>query len=170
MTARGWQPLLADGVRAPQSALDALDEAVARLPDARLLAVRVLTADGPSTRYGEGWPELFDKARVVRATADRVVAVRAVRAGCLLVRDDVRMRHGVPPSGRWGADLAWSARVLRGGGYLVTDAFGHTCSRDLGRATQVFGHLRLLAQPGLTTVERLWLAYRLPRRLAGRRP
>jgi len=87
--------------------------------------------------------------------------VRAVPAGSLLVREDVLARHGEPPEHPWGADLAWSAAVLRGGGgYLAPESVAvRADGQRPRRGEELRGRARLLALPGLTAVERLWLAY-----------
>lgn len=111
-----WQWLLADGAQPEPGAREALEAAAAARPDARLVGSRLL---GPGA---QPWPELFAKDRAIAAARDRLLAVRALPAGSLLVREDVLGRHGAPPQ-RWGPDLAWSAEVLRdGGGYLAPES------------------------------------------------
>lgn len=136
----GFRWIVADGVMPRPGAREALEAAAARMPDARVLACRV--PDGP-----EPWPELFARERAIDAARARLLAVRAVPPGALLVRDDV-------PA---GSGLRWSAGVLRdGGGYLVPDAVADWPGAPRIRRRE---HLRLAAAPGLTVVERLWQAY-----------
>ena len=150
-----WRWLLADGAQPQAGALEALEAAAAARPDARLVGSRLL---GPGA---EPWPELFAKERAIAAARDRLLAVRALPAGSLLVREDVLAEHGEPPLRPWGADLAWSAAVLRdGGGYLApASVVRRPASAAAGRLAQLRGRARLAAAPGLTPPERLWLAY-----------
>lgn len=151
----GWRWLLAPGCVPEPGAREALEAAAAARPDALVVASRLI---GSGT---EPWPELFARDRALAAARHRLLAVRAVPAGSLLVREDVLATHGGPPDAPWGADLAWSGRVLRdGGGYLAPHSVVRRPWRPApGRVEEMRGRARLVLLPGLTPVERLWLAY-----------
>ena len=142
-----WRWLLAPGAEPDPDAEEALRSAAARRPDALVVSSRV---HGPGT---EPWPELFDRERALTAARDGLLALRAVPAGSLLVREDVLAAHGEPH----GPGLAWSLRVLgAGGGYLAPESVVRwPGAPSLGR----LGRLRLALLPGLAANERLWLAY-----------
>jgi len=150
-----WRWLLADGARPEPGAREALEAAAAARPDARLVGSRLLGSGA------QPWPELFAKDRAIAAARDRLLAVRALPACSLLVREDVLAEHGEPPLRPWGADLAWSAAVLRdGGGYLAPESVVRRPDVTApGRLAQLRGRARLAVVPGLTPPERLWLAY-----------
>lgn len=138
--------LVADGVQPRPGAREALEAAAARRPDARIVASRVI---GPGAAP---WPELFDRERAIDAARDGLLAIRAVPAGSLLVRDDV-------PGAPQGADLTWSAAALRdGGGYLAPDSL---VDWPAAPAARLGDRGRLATTPGLTVTERLWTAYRV---------
>ena len=155
-----WRWLLADGARPEPGAREALEAAAAARPDARLVGSRLLGSGA------QPWPELFAKDRAIAAARDRLLAVRALPACSLLVRGDVLAEHGEPPLRPWGADLAWSAAVLRdGGGYLAPRSVVRRAEWVAagGRMALLRGRARLVVVPGLTPPERLWLTFLLAR-------
>lgn len=138
-----WRWLVAPGAQPRPGAREALEAAAQRRPDALIVSSRVLGGPDP-------WPELFDRDRAIDAARDRLLAVRAVGAGSLLVRGDV-------PGEPQGADLTWSARVLRaGGGYLAPES---VVDWPDGPVPSRADRWRLARLPGLTASERLWLTY-----------
>lgn len=142
-----WRWFVADGVSPRPGTREALEAAAERVPDARIVAARVQGGADPL-------PELFRRDRALRAARARLLAVRAVPPGCLLVRDDVLAAHGEPPRVPW--DLSWSTAALRdGNGYLVPDAWADAPPVR----TPWRSRARLVLLPGLTATERLWLAY-----------
>lgn len=172
MTPTGWRWLVAAGWELPAASREAVEAAAGRVAGARLLTPQPVGPDGAPSAAHAPWPDLLDKERAVAAATQRLMPVRAVHAGCLLVREEVLAVHGPPPrQGRLGADLAWSAGVLReGGGYLVPGAAVRTPARERTPAGRAWATGRLLGTAGLTPPERLWLAYLLLRpRAAARR-
>lgn len=172
MTPAGWRWFVAADWELPGTARAAVEEAAAEVPGARLLAPQAVGPNGDPSPAHAPWPELFDKEHAVRAATRRLMPVRAVHAGCLLVREEVVAAHGPPPrQGRFGADLAWSAEVLAGGGgYVVPGVAARAPARERTASARAVITGRLLGVAGLSAPERLWLAYLLLRPRAASRP
>lgn len=146
-----WRLVVADGVVPDPGALEALHAARARVPDAVVLAAKVVLPDGSLDPGSEPWPRILDKDAAIDAAREGLVAVRAAPPGALLVRD------AIAPT------LASTAAALagRGRGYLVPAAVARrqTPSPAVSRRER----LRLLRAPHWSREERLWQLFMLAR-------
>lgn len=115
-----WAWLVQDVTPAPD-ALDVLLEAAARLPDAVLLAAKVLRPDG-SLHFVPAWPHYGRVSDIVEAAPARALPLREASFHGVLVRTAVIDEVG-PPLDHPAAAREWTARILRTRpGYLVPAA------------------------------------------------
>ena len=145
-----WRFVVADGVEPAPDCLEELQAARARVPDAVLIAAKVVLPDGSLDPASEPMPRILDKQEAVDAAALRLLAIRAARPGALLVRD------GAEP------DLFTTAALLRNGrGYLAPEA---VATRSTPRPIEPLRErLRLLRAPHWTREERLMQLFGLLR-------
>ncbi|HEX8104364.1 MAG TPA: hypothetical protein VF533_17240 [Solirubrobacteraceae bacterium] len=151
-----WLWLLEDDAVPAPDALAELLAAAERLGDdpAPVLLTGLVTGSEP-------WPRWGDKAVEVRAAERGLVAVRAARAGSLLLRRDALARQGLLGARlrAAGDDLALTGRLLaREAGYLVPRS---TARRTAPAAapSELGARLKMLAAPSWTPPERLWIAF-----------
>jgi hypothetical protein len=150
----GWVWLVDPAVAPEDDALDRLLAArddLGHLPEPVMLASRVLTASGA---YDPAFAPVFNVRNpdlAVAAVERRLVSLRVLRPGSLLVR-----RHAGLPT---GDGLEWSARLLRHEpGYLVPASV----AMSRGAALPWFrGRVDLLLGDALDTYEKPWFAFRL---------
>jgi hypothetical protein len=153
-----------DGSAIPRpSALAALLAAAERLAAAAattpiLLASRIVAGDGTLAAAHNPLAPQDRTAVAVRTAASRVLHVRAVSGGSLLVRADVAA--ALPPAGSApSAMLAWTARMLRDGeGFLVPDSVALARRPDASLVLRTRVVTRLLLGSALRPRERLRLA------------
>lgn len=146
-----WRWVVEPGVEAAPDALEELHRARAMRPDATLLASRVVLPDGGLDPASEPMPRILDKAETIEAARDGLLAVRAVRPGSLLVREDLAAR--LERSSR-GQVLAQTAAALTAGrGYLAPRSVA--VRREPVPAESRRARLRLVTAPFWTREERL---------------
>jgi hypothetical protein len=124
--AQGAQWLwLLDGSALPRP--DALERLAGRtvaagLPAPVLLASRVVDAAGVAAPGHAPWPRRMVTELTLRSAVERLLPLRAARAGSLLVRAEAIRGPAADLAGP-GAALEWTGRLLREGmGYLVSDS------------------------------------------------
>jgi hypothetical protein len=164
-----WVWLL-DGTAIPRpGCLAELLAALERLPrDPRLLASRVVGPDGTLAQAHAPIAPQDQTAVAVETVPARVLHVRAVTAGSLLLRaQDARGASAGPV-----AALAWTAALLRdgGGGFLVPASVADARRPRLTAAEQVDLARRLLTGGALRGRERLRFAAELAEHARVRRP
>ena len=153
MAPDAWRFVVADGVEPEPGCLEALQAARARVPDAVLVAARVVLPDGTLDPASEPMPRILDKEEAIAAARHRLLAIRAARPGALLVRGDA------------GADLASTAALLAAGrGYLAPEAVA--VRRRPAPRERLADRLRLLRAAHWSREERLMQLFTL---VAGRR-
>ena len=110
-TPSGWRFVVDEGVEPAPDCLERLQAARALVPDAVLIAAKVVLPDGSLDPGSEPVPRILDKEEAVEAARLRLLALRAARPGAMLLRD------GAKPG------LASTAALLAGGrGYLAPEA------------------------------------------------
>ena len=167
-----WVWLL-DGTVVPEPrALEALLEAIGRvdlLPNPVLLTSKVIAADGSPDSRSLPVPHIADPDLDFSAFDSRVLAVRVVRRGSLLVHRRGIERCGLPNLGFvfFGDDLVWTARLLRPEpGLLVPSSVvvrrppSERADARRRRASVLSG-ARLLLSDGLELAEKPWFGGRL---------
>jgi hypothetical protein len=162
-----WVWLL-DGSALPEpAALERLLEALDRLeplPSPILLASKVVGPDGSPDPGSLPAPRVVNTELAAAAAERRVLPVRIVRHGSLLVH-----RRALPARASADRDLAWSAGLLRDeAGYMVPASVAvreapRPVRRELGP------RLRLLAGGALARGEKPRFALRLAEEAAGAR-
>jgi GT2 family glycosyltransferase len=171
-----WLWLLDDSALPEPPALEALLDALGRLgplPPPSLLASRVITAAGGLDRGSLPVPEVRDPDDTLAAFKQRLLAVRLVRGGSLLLKREALERHRLPRPGcrRVRDDLAWSARLLRHEpGLLVPDSVATARAGGEDDREEVRRLRRLLLSDGLAGREKLFFAVRLVEALFGSTP
>jgi predicted component of type VI protein secretion system len=137
-----WRFVVDEGVEPAPDCLERLQAARARVPDAVLVAARVVLPDGSLDPASEPMPRILDKQEAVDAARERLLAIRAARPGAMLVRGDGE------------ADLAGTAALLAGArGVLAPEA---VAVRTAPKAREPLrARLRLLREPHWTREERL---------------
>jgi len=154
---------LVDGSAVPRpDALGALLDAADRLGglvDVLLLSSRIVAADGRLDALHAPIAPQGQTDVALRTVAQRVLHVRAVTGGSLLVR-----ASGVSdlPSAGAPATMAWTARLLRDrhdGGFLVPESVADAVPDPSASRTAVAR--RLLTGDALTARERIRLAAEL---------
>ncbi len=134
------------------------------LPAPFLLASKVVTPGGTTDPASLPVPEVLDADLVAEACARRLLAIRVVRPGSLLVRREVAS----PPPG--GGFMPWSARVLRQGpgllvpGSVVLRTPGDARQERRRERTDVLGLARLVASDALAYREKPWFVFHLAER------
>jgi hypothetical protein len=163
-----WVWLL-DGTAMPRPAcLARLLGALERLPRApRLLASRVIGPDGAVAEAHTPIAPQDQTAVAIETVSAKVLHVRAVTAGSLLLRPaDARGASAGP-----AASLAWSAALLReGGGFLVPNSVADARAPELSRSQRAELAGRLLLGGALSGRERLRFAAELAEHARARRP
>ena len=162
-----WFWLLEDGVVPDAAALAELLEPVRlepALPVPLLVASKVLGPDGRLDPRSAPWPRSRG-ALVVEACRHRLVVLRLVGWGSLLVHRDAVTQHGLPRgNAAGGADaLGWTACVLAGGhGYLAPRSVARRSDAWTGRSPEGIRELlRLISSDCWAGQERLWFAFRV---------
>lgn len=167
-----WLWLLDGSVVPEPRALESLLEAVGRvdlLPAPLLLASKVVLADGSLDPYSLPVPHIAQPDLDFCAFDRRLVAVRVVRRGSVLVHRRGFERCGLPNLGFvfFGDDLVWTARLLQPEPGLLVPASVVTRRRASRQAewrrrrASVGCGLRLLLSDGLGLDEKPWFAGRL---------
>jgi hypothetical protein len=146
-----WEWIVDPSVEPDAGARAALEAATRPdgLPEPVILAAKVVDADGELHPASMPWPGVFAKERMTAAAAQKLVSLRAVRPGALLVRTDLVGRPD-------GDVLHWSARILRDedhAGYLVPTALATRTDDALGTLSP-----RLLLGDAWDLQEKLWLS------------
>lgn len=175
--AADWLWLL-DGTAVP--ALDALERLLDVLADLGSLPIPALLAGTVVTAEGEPHPaalpinRLTHKEVVIEACRHRLVSVRAVRHGSILVSRTALEDAGMPRSDYVadGDDLEWTARILRDSeGYLVPqslamrlDATSLATPEPTLRAVR--NQIDMLRGPAWSGEEKLWLGFNVAAGLA----
>lgn len=130
-----------------------------------VLGSRVVNSEGRLARAHGPLAPQDQTAVAVRTTSARVLHVRAVSSGSLLVRREAVT--GSAPVGV-GATMAWTARVLaRGGGFVVPDSLAEVREATNPRLQRAALASRLLVGRGLGPRERLRFAVELLERAGG---
>jgi hypothetical protein len=159
-----WWWLVGDDIVPNHDALERLLEARARVKHAgapSLFASRVLTPDGVLDQASAPVAEVHRPERVLAATENHLVAIRATPGGSLLVRRGCVLRHGGIAASSAG-NLRWTARMLAGEtGVLVPESIAVRVRRrgvrlDLGSIRDALGLIRDLERR-----ERIWFALHL---------
>jgi hypothetical protein len=157
-----------DGHALPQpGALQALLAAssFADLPDAAVLASKVVSPGGELHPDALPWPEIFEKEISTAACGHRMVSLRAARAGSVLVRRSAVERHGLPRPDfvSHGETLEWTARILRHeAGYLVPASLAIREDRDVPAVRRDLGNrARMLRGDSWRREEKLWFGFLL---------
>ena len=146
-----WRFVLDEGVSPAPDCLEKLQAARALVPDAVLLAAKVVLPDGSLDPGSEPMPRILDKQEAVEAARLRLLALRAARPGAMLVRD-----------GADGGLFATAALLAEGRGYLAP---GAVAVRAAPRPREPLRErVRLLRQPHWTREERLLQLFGLLRR------
>jgi hypothetical protein len=171
-----WLWLLDASVEPGPDALERLADVAedhGPLPAPVLLASRVVAPGGETDLASLPVAEVLDPDLGAEACARRLLAVRVVRPGSLLVRRDVA---GSPPLGGRGF-LTWSARVLRSGpGLLVPTSVavrvpGSPQDERRRARADLLGLAGLVTGDALAAGEKPWFAFHLAERaLAFARP
>lgn len=148
--------------------LSVLDE-LGALPRPALLAGTVVGADGEPHPDALPMNRLTHKEVVVEACRRRLVAVRAVRHGSILVSRGAIERDGLPRADYVadGDDLEWTARLLRDAeGYLVPastalrrDPPSAAAGSDVPTARRLRNAIDMLRGPAWTGEEKLWMGF-----------
>jgi len=168
-----WIWLLApDVVPAP----DALARLLAPLDDAEslegpvLLASKLVTPDGSLDLGTPPWPRMLARELAFLGAEHRLMVLRAVRYGSILISRGAIERHGPPrPDFADGADdLEWTGRILRDQpGFLVPQS---VVTRSAPLAVEPAGYarnrVRILRGGGWRAQERAWFAFLLASDLA----
>lgn len=166
-TGTEWIWLLAPGVAPAPDALERLLSPLGMpsLGRPALLASKVVRPDGHLETDGQPWPRMLAREQSLTGAAHRLVALRAVRYGSILVSRSAIERHGAPRAdlAERADDLEWTGRVLRdGAGFLVPQSLvtraGHL---QIDCADDLWGRSRILRGDGWAGQERVWFAYRL---------
>jgi len=161
----GWSLVVDAGVEPAPDALEQLQRARVTVPEAVVLAAKVVLPDGSLDPGSEPLPRILDKEAAIASARLGLLAVRAVRPGTLLVRDDARALLAARGP---AAVLAASAAALAdGGGHLVPAA---VAVRTLPAPVEPLrARLALLRAPHWTREERLLQLFTLAQGAAGRR-
>lgn len=146
--AGSWRFVVADGVEPAPDCLERLQAARVLVPDAVLVAARVVLPDGSLDPGSEPMPRILDKEEAIEAARLRLLAIRAARPGAMLVRGDVQ------------PGLFTTAALLAGArGVLAPDA---VATRAVPRPREgIRERLRLLRAPHWTREERLMQVFAL---------
>ena len=164
-----WLWILDPGTVPEPGALDALRTLVADpdgLPEPLVLASKVVGADGEPDRAALPYPEMFEKDVTVAAARRRLLQVRALRPGAVLVARQAIERFGLPRTdiGPPFDMVEWTARMLRSwedAGYLVTTSVARRDGAAAPRQSLRDRAIATLRGPGWTPTEKLWNAYLL---------
>ena len=171
-----WIWLLDGSVVPEPGALEGLLGSIGQLdllPEPVLLASKVVSADGSPDPLSLPVPDVADPDLDYSAFDKRVLAVRVVRRGSLLVHRRGIERCGLPKLGFvfFGDDLVWTARLLKPEpGLLVPGSVvvRHAASKReqaSQRRASVGSGLRLLLSDGLELDEKPWFGGRLAEEL-----
>ena len=137
-----WRFVVDEGVAPAPDCLERLQAARALVPSAVLIAARVVLPDGSLDPGSQPMPRILDKQEAVDAARLRLLAIRAVPPGAVLVRGDVE------------PDLFTTAALLADGrGYLAPEAVAVRSTPR--RSPSLRERLRLLREPCWTREERL---------------
>jgi hypothetical protein len=149
--APGWRFVVDPGVEPAPDCLERLQAARALVPDAVLIAAKVVLPDGSLDPGSEPVPRILDKQEAVEAARLRLLALRAARPGAMLLRGDAR--DGL---------LATAALLAGGRGYLAPEAVAVRAAPKPREPLRE--RLRLLRQPHWTREERLLQLFGLVKR------
>ncbi|MEJ7783511.1 MAG: hypothetical protein WKF96_01825 [Solirubrobacteraceae bacterium] len=169
-TGATWLWLLDDSVTPAPGALQALIESVAHsreLGDPILMTSMVVTPDGELDLSAAPWPRLFWRENAIQGAEHRLVAVRAVCWGSMIVHRRALDVHGPPRPDFAGADddLEWTGRLLRDApGYLVPGSSAVRPAAVAADATaRTRSRVRILRGQAWAGTDRVWFAFRLLR-------
>ncbi len=164
-----WLWIVASDVVPAPDALEALIAPVAdpaALDDPVLFASKVVRAsDGRLDMDAPPWPRLLARELAMAGADHRLAALRAARAGSLLVQRRAVEIHGPPRRdfATAGGDLEWTGRILRDEpGYLVPASIAVRDDRaapDLETFTRE--RVRILRGDGWRGQEKAWFAFLL---------
>lgn len=154
-----WVWLLDESVQPRPDTLDELLAALERLgplPRPVLLASKIVGPDGSADPGSLPLPRVVDIELGAAAFERRLMPVRTVRHGSLLVQRDALAAAGDP-----GDDLAWSARLLKDELGLLVPASVAVRRSPTPARPDLSGRLRLLASDALAGGEKPRFALRL---------
>jgi hypothetical protein len=157
-----------------ESLLGALDR-VDLIAAPVILASKVVMPDGALDPRSLPVPHVHEPDRVVAAFEQRLLAVRLVRRGSVLVHRRGIEREGLPRTGSvfFGDDLVWTGRLLRDEPGLLVPASvvvrrpPSERSVKRGKRTSVAAGLRLLTSDALAPGEKPWFGGRLGEEMLG---
>jgi len=147
--AASWRFVVAEDVEPAPDCLDALQAARALVPEAVLIAAKVVLPDGSLDPASEPIPRILDKEEAIAAARHRLLAIRAARPGAMLVRGEVEE-----------PDLGSTAAMLADGrGYLAPLAVA--TRRAPAPRERLADRIRLLRAPHWSREERLMQLFTL---------
>lgn len=154
-----WVWLL-DGRAIPApDALAELQHAAAAWPDDRLalLSSQLVGTDGRPLAAEAPLPQTLDPDLAAQAFEHHTYSLRVAGYGSLLIRTG-SLRDALPPPGGIGAELIWSARLLRHGvGLLVPRSLAAATPAEHSRLLAAWA--RLLTSDALARHEKPWASY-----------
>ena len=176
-TGADWLWVLGEGVDPDRDALAELLAPLGDLPalgDPVLFSSKVVGPDGRMDPDALPWPRLLARELAMAGADHRLAALRAARAGSLLVERRAVERHGPPRAdfAATGGDLEWTGRLLRDDpGYVVPRSLA--VRRSAGGAapdvsTFTRERVRILRGDGWRGQEKAWFAFLLAQDLVQR--
>lgn len=149
-----WTWIVDEGVVPAPGALEELQTARMRMPDAVLLASRIVLSDESLDPGSEPMARILDKSEMIHAARVGLLAVRAVRPGSFLVRTDIDEGRALAQARDPSSTLAASAALLADRRGAVAPMSVATRSRPRPRESAL-ASLALLREPSWTRDERL---------------